>query len=122
MQHFALERLIMGVNAHARAEFALEYALQYMSERATFGKTINKYQALRHRFADLHADMEICKSYNYAVTQRLNSGDYVVKEATISKFVQLKWLMRLYMNVYNFWEAMVIWKNIQWLDYLEIVD
>ena len=90
MQHFALERLIMGVNAHARAEFALEYALQYMSERSTFGKTINKYQALRHRFADLHADMEICKTYNYAVTQKLNSGDYVVKEATISKLRSTK--------------------------------
>ncbi|GAL64121.1 butyryl-CoA dehydrogenase [Algibacter lectus] len=33
MQHFALERLIMGINGHARAEFALEYALKYMSER-----------------------------------------------------------------------------------------
>ena len=55
-----------------------------------FGKTINKYQALRHRFADLHADMEICKTYNYAVTQKLNSGDYVVKEATISKLRSTK--------------------------------
>ena len=80
----------MGVNAHARAEFALEYALQYMSERSTFGKTINTYQALRHRFADLYADMEICKTYNYAVTQKLIRGDYVVKEATISKLRSTK--------------------------------
>ena len=90
MQHFALERLIMGVNAHARAEYALEYALQYMSERSTFGKTINKYQALRHRYADLYADMEICKTYNYSVTYRLNKGEYVVKEATISKLRSTK--------------------------------
>jgi acyl-CoA dehydrogenase len=90
MQHFALERLIMGVNAHARAEYALEYALQYMSERSTFGKTINKYQALRHRYADLYADMEICKAYNYSVTYRLNKGEYVVKEATISKLRSTK--------------------------------
>ena len=26
MQHFALERLIMGINAHARAEYAVDYA------------------------------------------------------------------------------------------------
>lgn len=90
MQHFALERLIMGVNAHARAEYALEYALQYMSERSTFGKTINKYQALRHRYADLYADMEICKTYNYSVAYRLNKGEYVVKEATISKLRSTK--------------------------------
>jgi len=90
MQHFALERLVMGVNAHARAEYALEYALQYMSERSTFGKTINKYQALRHRYADLYADMEICKTYNYSVAYRLNKGEYVVKEATISKLRSTK--------------------------------
>jgi len=90
MQHFALERLVMGINAHARAEYALEYALQYMSERSTFGKTINKYQALRHRYADLYADMEICKTYNYSVAYRLNKGEYVVKEATISKLRSTK--------------------------------
>lgn len=85
MEHFALERLIMGVNAHARAEYALDYAQQYMSERHAFGNTINKYQALRHRFVDLYADMEICREYNYLVAYRLNKGEYVVKEATISK-------------------------------------
>jgi alkylation response protein AidB-like acyl-CoA dehydrogenase len=90
MQHFALERLVMGVNAHARAEYALEYALQYMSERSTFGKTIDKYQALRHRYADLYADMEICKTYNYSVAYRLNKGEYAVKEATISKLRSTK--------------------------------
>ena len=85
MQHFSLERLIMGINAHARAEYALEYALQYMSERETFGKSINQYQALRHKFVDLHADMEICKQYNYGVVYKMDKGEYVVREATISK-------------------------------------
>ncbi|QDO92529.1 acyl-CoA dehydrogenase [Formosa sediminum] len=90
MQHFALERLIMGVNAHARAEYALEYAQQYMSERTAFGKSIDKFQALRHSFADLYSDMTICKTFNYAVTYRLNRGEYVVKEATISKLKSTK--------------------------------
>jgi len=90
MQHFSLERLIMGVNAHARAEYALEYARQYMSERKTFGKTIDQYQALRHTYADLYSEMEMCKEYNYSVAQRLNKGEYVVKEATISKLLSTK--------------------------------
>ncbi len=85
MQHFSLERLIMGINAHARAEFALEYTLQYMSERKAFGKTIDQFQALRHTIADLYTDMEICKEFNYSVAYRLNKGEYVVKEATMSK-------------------------------------
>jgi alkylation response protein AidB-like acyl-CoA dehydrogenase len=90
MEHFALERLIMGINAHARSEFALEYALQYMSEREAFGKRINTFQALRHRIADLYADIDMCKEYNYSVTYRLDKGEYVVKEATISKLKSTK--------------------------------
>jgi len=90
MQHFALERLIMGVNAHARAEFALEYAIQYMSERQAFGKSINTFQALRHTMADGYADMKVCKEFNYSVTARLDKGEYVVKEATISKLRSTK--------------------------------
>ncbi|MEZ4856314.1 MAG: acyl-CoA dehydrogenase family protein [Gelidibacter sp.] len=90
MQHFALERLIMGINAHARAEFALEYATQYMSERIAFGKTIDKFQALRHKVADFYTEMEICKEFNYSVAYRLNKGEYVVKEATMSKLQSTK--------------------------------
>ncbi|GAB4164696.1 MAG: acyl-CoA dehydrogenase family protein [Winogradskyella sp.] len=90
MQHFALERLIMGINAHARAEYALEYTLQYMSERTTFGKSLDTYQALRHRYVDMHADMQLCKHYNYMVADRLEKGEYVVEEATISKLKSTK--------------------------------
>ena len=90
MQHFSLERLIMGINAHARAEFALEYALQYMSEREAFGRSIDRFQALRHNIADLYTDMEICKEFNYSVAYRLNKNQYVVKEATMSKLKSTK--------------------------------
>jgi len=85
MQHFALERLIMGVNAHARAEYAIEYTLQYMSEREAFGKTIDRYQALRHKMAELATEVEMVKSFNYQVAAGLDKGTYVVKEACMSK-------------------------------------
>ncbi len=90
MEAFALERLVMGINAHARAEFALEYAMQYMSEREAFGKAINQFQALRHRVVDLHADIDMCKQYNYAVVHKMDRGEYVVREATISKLKSTK--------------------------------
>ncbi len=90
LQHFSLERLVMGINAHARAEYALEYVLKYMSDRQAFGKSIDSFQALRHSIADLHAEMEFCKTYNYAVAYRLNKGEYVVKEASMSKLKSTK--------------------------------
>ncbi len=102
MQHFSLERLIMGINAHARAEFALEYALKYMSERQAFGKQIDRFQALRHKISDLYADLEVNKNYNYAVAQALNNGQYAVKEATISKLRSTKMADEVVYNCLQF--------------------
>ena len=90
MQHFALERLIMGVNAHARAEFALDYAINYMQERVAFGKSLDKFQALRHKIAEMASKVDICREYNYSITKRLDLGTYVVKEASMSKLLSTK--------------------------------
>ncbi|QQX75553.1 MULTISPECIES: acyl-CoA dehydrogenase family protein [Aequorivita] len=90
MQHFALERLIMGINAHARSEFALEYTIQYMKDRFAFGKSISKFQALRHRVAEIASEIEVSKTFNYVTAKRLNDGEYVVKEATMSKLISTK--------------------------------
>ncbi|MBE0422550.1 MAG: acyl-CoA dehydrogenase family protein [Lutibacter sp.] len=90
MNHFALERLVMGINAHARSEYALDYAIKYMAERQAFGKTIDQFQALRHKIADLASEVEMCKEFNYSVAKRLNEGQYIVKEATMSKLVSTK--------------------------------
>ena len=90
MQHFALERLIMGINSHARSEWALEYTIEYMKERMAFGKSISKFQALRHRVAQMASEIEVCKTFNYVTAQRLDKGEYVVKEATMSKLISTK--------------------------------
>ena len=90
MQHFALERLIMGVNAHARAEFALDYAVNYMKERVAFGKSLDKFQALRHKIAEMASKVDMCREYNYSITKRLSDGQYVVKEASMSKLLSTK--------------------------------
>jgi len=102
MAAFSMERLIMGINAHARAEFALDYALQYMSERETFGKTIDQYQALRHRVVDLHADIDMCKQYNYGVASKMDQGEYVVREATVSKLKSTKMADEVIYNCLQF--------------------
>ncbi len=90
MQHFALERLIMAINAHARAEYAVDYVINYMSEREAFGKTLDKFQALRHKVAEMASKVDMCREYNYSITKRLNEGVYVVKEASMSKMLSTK--------------------------------
>ncbi len=90
MQHFALERLLMGVNAHARAEYAVDYAVQYMKERLAFGQSLDKFQVLRHKIAEMASRVDMCKEYNYSITKRLDDGNYVVKEASMSKLLSTK--------------------------------
>ena len=90
MQHFALERLLMGVNAHARAEYAVDYAIKYMEERIAFGKSLDKFQVLRHKVAEIASRVDMCREYNYSITKRLNDGQYVVKEASMSKLLSTK--------------------------------
>ena len=90
MQHFALERLIMAVNAHARAEFALAYTIQYMKDRNAFGKSIATFQALRHSVAQMASEVEVCKTFNYSTVKRLDDNEYVVKEATMAKLTGTK--------------------------------
>jgi alkylation response protein AidB-like acyl-CoA dehydrogenase len=90
MQHFASERLIMAVNAHARSEYAIDYTLEYMSQRQAFGTTIDKFQALRHKIVEHATDVEHCKVFNYAAVARLDKGEYVVKEATMAKLKSTK--------------------------------
>ena len=90
MQHFSLERLVMGINAHARSEYALEYTINYMKERNAFGKPISEFQALRHSVAQMASEIEVCKNFNYTTAKRLNEGDYVVKEASMCKLLSTK--------------------------------
>lgn len=90
MQHFASERLIMAINAHARAEYAIDYTIEYMEQRQAFGTTINKFQALRHTLVEHATEVEHCKIFNYAAIARLDKGEYVVKEATMAKLKSTK--------------------------------
>ena len=76
MQHFALERLIMGINAHARASYSIDYVIQYMSERKAFGKSLDQFQVLRHRIAEMSTEVEIVKTFNYHTILALDLMDH----------------------------------------------
>ena len=90
MQHFAFERLIMAVNAHARAEYALDYTIDYMGSREAFGTKISKFQALRHTMVEHATEVAHCKLFNYEAVSRLDQGEYVVKEASMAKLKSTK--------------------------------
>ncbi|RMG16290.1 MAG: acyl-CoA dehydrogenase, partial [Bacteroidetes bacterium] len=87
MQHFVSERLSLAVGAVASSAYALELSLQYMGERSAFGRTLNKFQVLRHRVAQMAAEIEMNRAFVYSLYQRYQAGEYIVKEASMAKLL-----------------------------------
>jgi len=82
-----LERLIGAVMGYAACESAMDYTLQYMSERKAFGRPINKFQVLRHRMAQLATEIEACKQFVLYCCRLNNDGEYAVKESSMAKLL-----------------------------------
>ena len=82
-----IERLAGAISGYAASESALEYSLQYMSERSAFGRTINKFQVLRHRIAQLAAEIEMTKQFVLYCCRLNNDAEYAVKECSMAKLL-----------------------------------
>jgi len=82
-----LERLAGAISAVSGSRLALEYALQYMSEREAFGRPINKFQVLRHRVAQLSAEIESTQAFIYHCARLHANGEYAVKECSMAKLL-----------------------------------
>lgn len=87
MQRFELERLTLALGAISSSELMIDYTLQYMSERKAFGRSINKFQVLRHKIAQLSAELASIKTYTYLICQMHKDKKYCVKEASMSKYL-----------------------------------
>jgi acyl-CoA dehydrogenase len=79
------ERLIGSAGAVAGAERALELALKFVNERSAFGKPLAKFQALRHRLADMATDVEAARQLVYTTAWRVQRGEQVLKEVSMCK-------------------------------------
>lgn len=87
MEHFVSERLSLAVGGYAISAYALELALQYMGEREAFKKKLNRFQVLRHRVAQMAAEIEMNKTFVYSLYRRYQAGEYCVKEASMAKLL-----------------------------------
>ena len=68
-------------------EQAIKVSLQYMSEREAFGRPINKFQVLRHRIAQMSAEIEALKAFSYTCCRMYADGIYDVKLCSMAKLL-----------------------------------
>jgi alkylation response protein AidB-like acyl-CoA dehydrogenase len=79
------ERLIGAAGCVAAAQRCFERTLQYAKERTAFGRPIGKFQAIRHKFADMATKIEAGRQMVYTAAWRFENGEYPVREISMAK-------------------------------------
>ena len=87
MNGLQLERLIFIPYSVASMEFAIEASLNYMSERKAFGKSIDKFQVLRHRIAKLSSKVQCLKAFGYYCSKLYDNKVYDVNLCSMAKLI-----------------------------------
>jgi alkylation response protein AidB-like acyl-CoA dehydrogenase len=79
------ERLVGAIGCVSGAERVFERTLEYAKEREAFGRPIGRFQAIRHKFAEMSVRIEAAKQMVYATAWRFANGEYPVREITQAK-------------------------------------
>ncbi|MCW3048428.1 MAG: putative acyl-CoA dehydrogenase YngJ [Solirubrobacterales bacterium] len=87
MRGLAIERLIIAVMAVGYAARSLDDTIAYMKEREQFGRPLSKFQALRHRVADMATEIACCRALVYDIAQKIDAGqeDALSTESSMAK-------------------------------------
>lgn len=67
------------------AQAMLDSAVEYAKLRVQFGRVIGSFQGLKHRFADLMVEVELCKAAVYQAAQQLADGEDGTASASMAK-------------------------------------
>lgn len=84
---FTLERLLTAAISIGSCQAAIEMTVAYMQSRQAFGAPISRLQALRHRMADLVAELDAVRHLVYHTAWLYQQGDSAVREAAQAKLL-----------------------------------
>ncbi|MGO1950063.1 MAG: acyl-CoA dehydrogenase family protein [Mycobacteriaceae bacterium] len=76
----ALARIVQGGRAVGLMDTALTQTVEYLKVRKQFGVTLNRFQALTHRAAQLYSDVELARSTALWATGIAESEDVSLDE------------------------------------------
>ncbi len=79
-------RIGIGAQMVGVSEGALEYAVQYSKERAQFGRSISKFQAVQFQIAEMATELEAARLMVYNAARLKMAGKAFVKEAAMAKY------------------------------------
>ncbi|MDE0188635.1 MAG: acyl-CoA dehydrogenase family protein [bacterium] len=85
MSQFVVERMWAAYSAVGSCERALELTARYLRERKVFGKPLLGHQYVSFRLAELAAELDLLRHYNYATAEAYMRGEDPTRFATIAK-------------------------------------
>jgi citronellyl-CoA dehydrogenase len=89
------ERLLGGASAVALADLVLHETIAYVRGRSAFGRRLADLQAIRHRIAELAADVELGRRFVHSVAERYRDGHIEAKEICMIKFHVFEMVQRV---------------------------
>jgi acyl-CoA dehydrogenase len=85
MANFQWERLLMALGAVGGMQRLFEVTLEYAKEREAFGRPIGRFQAIRHKFAEMATNMEAARALTYNSLRLFADGHDATSEVTMAK-------------------------------------
>jgi acyl-CoA dehydrogenase len=85
MRNFAWERLLMALGAVGAMRRLLGVATDYAGEREAFGRPIAKFQAIRHKIAELGVKAEVGRALTYHALRRYVAGEDAIADVVKAK-------------------------------------
>ena len=83
--HFQNERLIAAYMAVGQCDAAIQRTLDYLRQRSAFGKPLIEHQWIQYHMAELSAEIDLLRHYNYAAAEAIVAGRDATRFATIAK-------------------------------------
>jgi acyl-CoA dehydrogenase len=85
MANFQWERLLMALGAVGGMEAMFERTLEYATERQAFGRPIGRFQAIRHKLAEMATTIEAARDFTYHCLRLFVTGQECLKEVSMAK-------------------------------------
>ena len=85
MLQFQNERMVAAYSAIGGMERALERTVAYLSQRQVFGKPLIANQHVQFELAELSAEVDLLRHYNYACAEAYLRGEDTTRFASIAK-------------------------------------
>src|ERR1700710_560522 len=79
------ERLIGAAGCVSGAQNCFHMTFKYAMDSNAFGRSIGRFQVIRHKFAEMATKIETARQMVYMTAWRFNNGEYPVREISMAK-------------------------------------